>query len=190
MSVNGEHDEVAGQSGTPPGAATDRVPQDDHGDGADRVAETSGRSETAQQIAELQDLWRRTAAEFDNFRKRSVKDAIRAREQERASVATRWLPVVDNLERALEHASSDAGLIVEGVRAVYQQALTVLSELGFPRRGDEVGKPFNPAHHDAVGTVADADLVPGTVAHVVLPGYGSDAEILRPASVIVATRSE
>ncbi|WP_426320778.1 nucleotide exchange factor GrpE [Microbacterium sp. E-13] len=159
-------------------------------DEAPAEAGAGGEDETAQQIAELQDSWRRTAAELDNFRKRSVKDVIRAREQERASVASRWLPVVDNLERALEHASSDSDVIAEGVRAVHQQALAVLADLGFPRRDDETGKPFNPAHHDAVGTVADPDLVPGTVAHVVRPGYGADGEILRPASVIVATRSE
>jgi molecular chaperone GrpE len=45
-----------------------------------------------------------------------------------------WLPVVDNLERALEHASSDPDQIIEGVRAVYQQALSVLADLGFPAR--------------------------------------------------------
>jgi molecular chaperone GrpE len=147
-------------------------------------------AETEKQIAELEDSWRRTAAELDNFRKRCAKDVVRAREQERASVAARWLPVLDNLERALEHASSSPDPIVEGVRAVHQQALAVLADLGYPRRDDETGKAFDPAHHEAVGTVADEELVPGTVAHVVRPGYGIDGEILRPASVVVATRSE
>jgi molecular chaperone GrpE len=156
---------------------------------ADDGAADSG-AETAKQVAELEDLWRRTAAELDNLRKRCAKDVIRAREQERASVASRWLPVVDNLERALEHSSSDSDQIVEGVRAVHQQALAILADLGYPRRDDETGKPFNPAHHEAVSTIADADLVPGTVAHVIRPGYGPDGEILRPASVIVATRSQ
>jgi molecular chaperone GrpE len=142
------------------------------------------------QIAELEDSWRRTAAELDNFRKRCARDVVRAREQERASVASRWLPVLDNLERALEHASSNPDQIVEGVRAVHQQALAVLADLGYPRRDEETGKAFNPAHHEAVSTIADEDLVPGTVAHVVRPGYGPDGEILRPASVVVATRSE
>ena len=141
-------------------------------------------------IAELEDSWRRTAAELDNFRKRSAKDLVRAREQERASVAARWLPVLDNLERALEHASSNPDQIVEGVRAVHQQALAILAELGYPRRDDETGKAFDPAHHEAVSTTSGEDLVPGTVAHVVRPGYGSDGEILRPASVVVATRRE
>jgi molecular chaperone GrpE len=144
---------------------------------------------TEKQIAELEDSWRRTAAELDNFRKRCAKDVVRAREQERASVAARWLPVIDNLERALEHASSNPDQIVEGVHAVHQQALAILADLGYPRR-DDTGKAFDPAHHEAVSTIADEDLVPGTVAHVVRPGYGHDDEILRPTSVVVATRSE
>jgi len=55
-------------------------------------------------IAQLEDGWRRAAAELDNFRKRCARDLVRARQQERARTATGWLPVVDNLERALEHA--------------------------------------------------------------------------------------
>jgi molecular chaperone GrpE len=145
--------------------------------------------ESAARIAELDDKWRRTAAELDNFRKRSARDLERAREQERARGAVRWLPILDNLERALEHASSEPDQIIEGVRAVHRQALAVLDELGFPRR-DDAGKPFDPAHHEAVGTVADEALVPGTVASVLRPGYGSDDEILRPAAVVVATRGE
>jgi molecular chaperone GrpE len=96
--------------------------------------------------------------------------------------------VVDNLERALEHASSDPEQIVEGVRAVHQQALSVLAGLGFPRR-DDTGRAFDPALHEAIGTIADEKLIPGTVAHVVRPGYGPDEEILRPAAVVVATRA-
>jgi molecular chaperone GrpE len=153
-------------------------------DGADDAAATE------KQIAELESSWRRTAAELDNFRKRCARDVARAREQERASVTARWLPVIDNLERALEQASTDPNLIVEGVRAVHQQALAILATLGYPRRDDETGRAFDPALHEAVSTVADADLVPGTVAHVVRPGYGPDSEVLRPAAVVVATRSD
>jgi molecular chaperone GrpE len=140
-------------------------------------------------IAQLEDGWRRAAAELDNFRKRCAKDLVRAREQERARTAGGWLPVVDNLELALEHASSDPEHIIEGVRAVHQQALSILAGLGFPRR-DDTGKAFDPALHEAIGTVADKELVPGTVAQVVRAGYGPDDEILRPAAVVVATRSD
>ncbi len=146
------------------------------------------RVDHARQIAELEDAWRRTAAELDNFRKRCAGDVVRGREQERAAVAASWLPVLDNLERALEHASSDPGSVVEGVRAVFAQAVDVLADLGYPRRDDH-GRAFDPAVHEAVGTVSDEGLVPGTVAQVVRPGYGTDDKILRPASVVVVTRA-
>lgn len=152
-------------------------------------AAIDAEADSAQRIAELDDAWRRTAAELDNVRKRCAKDVARARDQERASAAGRWLEVLDNLERALEHAASDPRDIVDGLRAVVQQALGVLASAGYPRRDDEVGTPFDPFRHEAVGTVVDDDIVPGTIARVLRPGYGTDAETLRPASVIVATRS-
>jgi molecular chaperone GrpE len=154
----------------------------------ERVDDASERVDQARQIAELEDAWRRTAAELDNFRKRCARDVARSREQERAAVATSWLPVLDNLERALEHASSDPGSVVEGVRGVLAQAVGVLADLGFPRR-DEKGRAFDPALHEAVSTVSGEGLVPGTVAQVVRPGYGPDDKLLRPAAVVVATRA-
>jgi molecular chaperone GrpE (heat shock protein) len=100
-------------------------------------------------ITQLEDGWRRTAAELDNVRKRCAKDLVWARVQERARTAAGWLPIVDNLERALEHASSDPQQIIDGVRAVHQQALSILADLGFPRR-DDTGRAFSPTLHEAV----------------------------------------
>lgn len=151
----------------------------------DATPETVGQS---RQVAELEDAWRRTAAELDNFRKRCARDVVRAREQERAAVATRWLPVLDNLERALEHASADPSSVAEGLRAVLAQAVGVLADLGYPRREDD-GRAFDPAVHEAVSTVSGEGLTPGTVAQVVRPGYGPDDKLLRPAAVVVATRA-
>lgn len=157
---------------------------------ADAGPVDGGEEDTTSRIAELEDRWRRSAAELDNFRKRCAQELVRARDQERAWTAAKWLPVVDNLERALDHASSsDHDQLVEGIRAVQQQALAVLTDLGYPRR-DDAGTAFDPAVHEAVGTVADEELVPGTVATVVRPGYGTDGEVLRPAAVMVATRGQ
>jgi molecular chaperone GrpE len=158
--------------------------------GADAAQEeAAAQNEAARQIADLEEAWRRKAAELDNFRKRCAQDLLRTRQEERAAVAARWLPVIDNLERALAHADSAPDQIIEGVRGVYEQSLLVLTELGFPRR-DDAGRAFDPAVHEAVSSVTDEQFVPGTVAQVVRPGYGTDERILRPAAVVVATRDQ
>jgi molecular chaperone GrpE len=146
--------------------------------------------EAAAKIAELEDRWLRAVAELDNLRKRIARDAERVRAEERDRVAAEWLPVLDNLELALSHADAQGGdAVVEGVRAVRDQALAVLSRLGYARR-DETGVPFDPAHHEAVATVARDDVPPGTVVEVVRPGYGDDRRQLRPAVVVVAKKAE
>lgn len=167
---------------TSPSAPTEEPVDEPPGSGTGEPVDRS------RQVAELEDAWRRTAAELDNVRKRCARDVVRAREQERASVAGSWLPVVDNLERALEHSSADPASVVEGVRAVLAQAVGVLADLGYPRR-DDAGRAFDPSVHEAVGTVTGEGLTPGTVAQVVRPGYGPDGRLLRPAGVVVATRS-
>jgi molecular chaperone GrpE len=101
-------------------------------------------------------------------------------------VAAQWLPVVDDLDRALAHAAEDPSAVLEGVRAVRDHATAVLARLGYPRY-EEVGVPFDPARHEAVQAVADADAPPGTVVAVLRPGYGREDHWLRPAAVAVAT---
>jgi molecular chaperone GrpE len=126
----------------------------------------------------------RALADLDNLRKRFDREVSRERSAERNRSASEWLPVVDNLELALQHAGPDAGAIAEGVRATYDQALGVLARLGF-QRVDDVGEPFDPLRHEAVGAV-DSDAPAGTVLSVVRPGYGDGAAVLRPAAVIVS----
>jgi molecular chaperone GrpE len=137
------------------------------------------------QVAELEDRWRRAVADLDNMRKRFVREAEQMRADERARVAALWLPVLDNLELALSHAEADPAAIVDGVRGVRDQALEVLSRLGFPRRTDE-GTPFDPGRHEAVAVLPAVDTPAGTVVQVVRPGYGSAEQLLRPAAVVVA----
>src|SRR5918996_4389137 len=107
-------------------------------------------------LADLEDRWRRAVADLDNLRKRYARELERERAAERARVAAQWLPVVDDLDRALAHAADDPSAIVEGVRAVRDHALTVLARLGYPRY-EEVGVPFDPARHEAVKVVEDAE---------------------------------
>ena len=136
-------------------------------------------------LAEMEDRWRRALADLDNVRARYERELDRVRALEQARVAAAWLPVVDNLELALQHASADPGSIVEGVRAVRDMAVGVLAGPGFPRQ-DEVGVPFDPVRHEALGTSAGDTAAAGTVVRVLRPGYGDGDGVLRPAGVVVA----
>ncbi|MEV6283776.1 nucleotide exchange factor GrpE [Kribbella sp. NPDC051770] len=142
-------------------------------------------AEARNQVTELTDRWRRTAAELDNFRKRSARESAQQRTDEQARVLSVWLPVLDNLELALEHAGSAPDGFVDGVRSIRDQALAVVDGFGYPRVDDR-GEQFDPNLHEAVGTVPTADHRPGTVLHVVRPRYGEKDRVLRPAAVIVA----
>lgn len=150
---------------------------------------TAGPTQSALDAAE--DRWRRAAADLDNLRKRYAREVAREREMERELVTTAFLPVLDTIDRALEHAAADPESIVEGIRTLREQALAVVSGLGYGRE-DEPGVPFDPARHEVVGVV-DADgagTPPGSVASVVRPGYGAPGRQLRPAAVTVAQRQE
>lgn len=158
----------------------------------DSAAEASAErtaDEHAQVVSELEDRWRRALADLDNMRKRHSRDLALEREAERASTAAAWLPVVDNLELALAHAGSDPNAIVEGVRAVRDQAISLLAQLGYPRH-EEVGVPFDPTKHEVVSVVDDQEVPPGTVVQVVRPGYGDNGRLLRPTAVVVSRRQE
>jgi molecular chaperone GrpE len=142
-------------------------------------------AELRKRITELEDRYRRALADLDNTRKRFARDAEQQREDERARVAAQWLPVLDNLDLAIEHAATDPSAIVEGVLAIRQQALDILSRLGYPRRSD-AGAPFDPARHEVVAVVPETDAPPGTILRVIRPGYGDGEHVLRPAAVVVA----
>ncbi|KAA8888529.1 nucleotide exchange factor GrpE [Nocardia colli] len=139
------------------------------------------------QISEWEDRARRTAADLDNLRKRYARDLERERAAERWKVAGAWLPMLDNLELALAHANEEADPLVAGVRAIRDQAVQVLEQLGYPRHS-EVGVPFSPHMHEVVSVVDRPDLPPGTVVEVLRPGYGENGQQLRPATVIVSRR--
>lgn len=136
-------------------------------------------------IDALEDRLRRAQADLENLRKRHVRELAGERDRGAAEVASAWLPVLDNLDLALSYADADPETIIEGVRAVREQALSVLTALGFPRH-EEVGVPFDPARHEVVSVEKDTDAEPGTVLRVLRPGYGEPERQLRPGTVTVA----
>jgi molecular chaperone GrpE len=147
---------------------------------SDEVAELTA------QVATLDDRWRRAVADLENLRKRMAVEVDRERSYERNRAASVLLPIVDNLDLALEHAAADPRSLVQGLLAVRDQAVNALAMLGFPRR-DDLGLHFDPSRHEAVGSDPGADAAPGTVVAVVRPGYGDGDRQLRPAAVVVAT---
>jgi molecular chaperone GrpE len=168
-----------------------KTDEGDSREGEDPPETAVSQSDSDKELAKLEDRWRRAVADLDNLRKRYARELGRERAAERELVTAAFLPVLDTIDRALEHAGADPGSIIEGVRSLREQALAVVSGLGFSRE-DETGVPFDPARHEVVGVV-DADgsgMAPGTVAAVLRPGYGGPDRQLRPAAVTVAQRPE
>ena len=153
--------------------------------GSDRVNESAEQAPDT--VAVLEDRLRRALADLDNLRKRQARELDRQQVAEANRMAAAWLPVLDHLDLALGHADADPATIIEGVRAVREQALAVLASLGFSRQ-DEVGVPFDPARHEVVDVVDDLHAEPGTVVRVLRPGYGTSQRQLRPGAVTVASR--
>jgi len=170
---------AAGRAGGPQNVASAETTRPEVGGDADTVADQAAR------IAELEDSRLRALADLDNLRKRCAAQIHRAEEEATAGVARQWLPVIDSLDLALAHATSDPATIIDGIKAVREQALGVLARLGFPRRDDR-GARFDPVRHEAVATRPDPGAEADLVAEVVRPGYGEGDRQLRPAQVVVA----
>lgn len=156
-----------------------------------RAAEApeTGLADLHDRVAELEDQRLRALADLDNLRKRCAAQATRAATEAGSSVASQWLPVVDNLDRALSHADGEPDAVLAGVRAIRDQALEVLAKLGYARQ-DDLGEVFDPARHEAIALRPDPHAGAGTVIEVLQAGYGEGDHQLRPAQVVVAERPD
>jgi molecular chaperone GrpE len=174
--AQGGHAEAGQPDTAHPGDASGRA----------RIAELQARiAQAEERIARAEDLRLRALADLDNVRKRCAVQVSRAEADTLAAVTREWLPILDNLDLALEHSKSDPAAIIDGIRAVRDQALAVVGRLGFPRR-DDAGAMFDPARHDAVAVRTDPSAAAGSVIEVMRPAYGDGDHQLRPAQVVVA----
>jgi molecular chaperone GrpE len=142
----------------------------------------------AERADEYLDLAQRTRAEFENYRKRAVKEAGAAQERGAARLALELLPALDNLDRALAHAAGDENgdaTLVAGIRHVHSDVLAALKRAGIEPYSPE-GERFDPQFHEAVAQQPFEGAEPGTVVEVYQRGYRQGESILRPARVIVA----
>jgi len=138
-------------------------------------------AERDEYLAHLQ----RTQAEFDNYRKRMLRDQTVHLERATGNLIEQLLPILDSFELALGSAGTDVERLRKGVELVYGEFLGALEKAGLERI-EALGKPFDPEEHEAVMHVEDDDGEPG-VRDVVRSGYRFKGRVLRPAMVKVAT---
>ena len=130
-------------------------------------------------------LAQRAQADFDNYRKRATREIAAAGARAKAALATELLPVLDNLERALDSAGEEEASLAEGVRLVHSELLGALDRSGVLAI-EPVGEQFDPNVHEALSTRAQDGAQAGVVLDVVQKGYRLDTTVLRPARVVVA----
>ena len=141
-------------------------------------------ADQALELDEKEDRIKRLMAEFENFKKRSEKERTLLYNSVMGDVATKLLPVVDNLEKAAKANTEDKGY-QEGVEMVLKQFKEVLDSNGV-KEIEAVGKPFDPSLHEAVGTVQDDSLDANTVKEEYRKGYMIGDKVLRHSLVVVA----
>jgi molecular chaperone GrpE len=182
-SIGAQDSDVIPVEVAPPEAAAEGAPV------RDRVAELEQQLAAADK--EKKDNWDRylrAMADLDNQRKRTKRELDDARFETKTKVMREMLPVVDNLQRAIEHAGAAddaaAKAIVEGVQLVLRQFQTAFERLDITAI-DAMGQPFDPNLHEAISQ-QDSDQPPGTIVQVLQRGYRTGERLLRPALVVVA----
>jgi len=140
------------------------------------------------EVAEARDSVLRAHADAQNAMRRAEQDVEKARKFALESFARELLPVVDNLERALEAASGDDAAvkaIAEGVDLTLKSFQGALGKFHIEAL-DPAGEPFDPNLHQAMSMVENAEVEPNTVIAVMMKGYTLNGRLLRPAMVMVS----
>jgi molecular chaperone GrpE len=182
--------------GTPPDGTIPVIVEGPEGEGGDGVDPAAGRIkelEAALATAEKEkkDTWDkyvRSVADLENRQKRAKRELEDARTDAKIRVLKEMLPVVDNLERAVEHAQApgpETSAIVDGVRLVLRQFQHAFERLDVVAVEAD-GQPFDPNVHEAISQIETDDKPPGTVVSVLQKGYRIGERLLRPAMVVVA----
>jgi molecular chaperone GrpE len=161
------------------------------GSGADTAsAETSPLDPLAEAKAEamrMKEQWVRTAADFDNFRKRTRRELEDVRKAGREELLKELLPVFDNLERAVQSAqrATEVKPVAEGLAMVIRQFTETLGRTGIAKV-PTVGKEFDPTVHEAIQQIETDEHPPRTIVAEVQPGYLQGERLVRAAMVVVA----
>ncbi len=140
--------------------------------------------EIEQQLAEAEDRYMRLFAEFENFKKRTLKEKESLRNMLVSDIMTSILPIIDNLEKAIA-AGTDDESYEEGIKMILKQLKDVLAYNGV-KEIETVGHQFDPELHEAVSHVTDDKLGPNTIKEEFRKGYIIGNKVIRHSMVIVA----
>ena len=141
--------------------------------------------ETGARLKDEHERLLRTAAEFENFKKRAAKEKEDIQKFGIERMLKEFLPIADNLERALDHAEQhDPKVVIDGVRLVQKMLDQAFGKHGLASFS-AVGKLFDPNQHEAL-MQTESDLPPGTVISEMARGYNLHGRLVRPAAVVVA----
>jgi molecular chaperone GrpE len=193
---NDENGATASGASTPDGTTPTGGGASSTGDRASDSADApaSGTAPSADPLAEaraeaarMKDQWIRTAADFDNFRKRARRELEDVRKAGKEDLLKEFLPVFDNLERAIQSAqrAQDVKAVADGLHMILRQYLDTLGRAGISKV-PTVGNQFDPAVHEAIQQVESDEHSPGTVVAEVQPGYTQGERLVRAAMVVVA----
>ena len=149
-----------------------------------RRTKAPGAGPLVEENAQLKDRYLRTLADFENFRKRSEREKSDFFKYALAGLMRELLPVLDNFDRALDHAG-DGDDFHRGVLLIYKQLFDALTKHGL-RPIEEANVPFDPKIHEAVVREEDPSVPSHTVVAVLQKGYFLHDRLLRPAMVKVA----
>ena len=136
------------------------------------------------ELEETTDRLKRLMAEFDNFKKRSAKEREGLYNSLLSDIVGSFLPVVDNLEKAVNSDTQDEGY-KQGVELVLKQFMDVLSSIGV-KEIEGVGATFDPEYHEAVSLVQDEALGEKEIKEVFRKGYKIGEKVIRHSMVVVA----
>jgi molecular chaperone GrpE len=142
------------------------------------------------ELDEANDRYLRMLAETENYKKRVQRERSEERQYSSQETVLAFLPVADNLDRALQAAlkHGEAGQLVKGVELTIRQFEDTLRKLGVEPLAVEVGKPFDPNAHQALFQEEHAEFDEGSVIEVLQKGYKLGERVIRPAMVKVSKK--
>lgn len=152
----------------------------------EQPAETD-EEQLSRRVAELEDKLLRAAADFDNYRKRANRQCDEIARTANDRILLDLLPIMDNFERARQHASEDVTLesLLKGHELIHNQMVTLLTKYEIEPI-EAVGKPFDPQLHDAMFQVESEEYPEGIVAQELNKGYKQGDRIIRHSKVAVS----